>query len=214
MLCSECRKEVKPVVVFDIDGTLGMYHDHFRQFAQGYFGTLMSSRYDGSTEFHEWLDLDLKDYRAAKLAYRQGGLKRTMPTYPYATGAVHQARDAGAEVWIATTRPYNRLDNIDPDTVEWCRRSGIVFDGLLYGDDKYAQLAEHVDNDRIVRIYEDLPEQREIAESYFPQKCVMVTRTHNLHHRKQFERTSHVELDIVAESIGFFVQQWKAYNGS
>lgn len=215
MRCSQCSLEVKPVVVFDIDGTLGDYHGHFARFCDQYFGRTMDRGFDGGMEFHEWLDLDLKDYRAAKLAYRQGGLKRSMDTYPWAIGAVSAAHEAGAEVWIATTRPFSRLDNIDPDTVEWCRRNGITFDGLLYGDDKYEQLANHIDNDRVISLIDDLPEQVDLARQLYGSRAMLVPRPHNAHYRSVFDRAEvnaflkYIELDTFTRCVPQWADQWR-----
>lgn len=214
MLCSRCNETVDPVVVFDIDGTLGDYHRHFRNFCTDYFGRPMQSGYPGGMEFHEWLGLELKDYRAAKLAYRQGGQKRSMDTYLYATQAVQNAHAAGCEVWIATTRPFQRLDNIDPDTVEWCKRNGIAFDGLLYGDDKYEQLFNHVDPERVIRVYDDLPEQVMIARKTIGDRAVIMMRQHNeLWRSTCWPDIPTTDLDEVAEFIGDYAQAWRHSHG-
>jgi hypothetical protein len=70
---------------------------------------------------------------------------------------VRSLRDAGAEVWLTTTRPHERYDRIDPDTVEWTRRNRIEFDGLLFGHDKLAALADRLDPRRVVAVLDDLP---------------------------------------------------------
>lgn len=160
MQCSDCSKRVLPIVVGDIDGTLAKYHEAVTEFAAQYFdmpGPGMP--YTGNKPFREYLGLTQEEHRAMKLAYRQGGHKRFVPMYPGADEFMNGIRALGAEIWVATTRPYNRLDNIDPDTVEWLRRHNIVVDGLLYGDDKYQQLVETVDANRIVACFEDLDEQ-------------------------------------------------------
>lgn len=180
MLCSSCSCEVKPVVAFDIDGVLGDYHSHFTAFCLNYWqhATLRSQPYDGSMEFEEWLGLTKIEYREAKLAYRQGGFKRWLPIYPGAVEAVRTVRDAGCDVWIATTRPWQLLNNIDPDTREWLRRHSIRYDGLLYGDDKYRQLCESVDPDRIIAVVDDLSVQCGLAEKD-GLKAFQVERPHN-----------------------------------
>src|SRR5687768_1006943 len=147
MLCTRCNTKVRPVVSWDLDGVLGDYHGHFTDFCKKYWKHAMSwpnAPYDGSIEFEEWLGLTKIEYREAKLAYRQGGWKRWMPAYPFASEAVRTVNLAGCEIWIATSRPWQRHDNIDPDTREWLRRNNISYDGLLYGDDKYGQLCEAV----------------------------------------------------------------------
>jgi hypothetical protein len=112
------------------------------------------------------------EYRHCKLAYRQGGMKRTMPVYPGASELTHGLFNAGAEVWICTTRPYLRLDNIDPDTREWLSRNGIRYDAVLFDDQfgtqealdsKYAELTRQVDFRRIVSVVDDLAPQLGMA---------------------------------------------------
>lgn len=181
MRCTDCNRLVKPVVAFDIDGTIGMYHDHFLDFAENYFGRRFHHMYDGRVDLAEWMDITKNEYRKCKLAYRQGGLKRTMPVYPDAKiipNALSGLRERGAEVWITTTRPYQRLDNVDPDTQEWLRRNGFQYDGLIYDEDKYARLDEIVGGDRVVAVLEDLPECYERAHK-LGMNPILMRRTHN-----------------------------------
>jgi hypothetical protein len=104
-------------------------------------------------------------YRACKLAFRQGGMHRSMPVYPGADKMVRSYRSAGAEVWLCTTRPYLRLDGIHPDTRHWLRRNKIQYDGLLFGPNKYRDLARNVDPARVIAVLDDLVEMLEQAES-------------------------------------------------
>lgn len=172
MLCSKCSAHVNPVAVFDIDGTLADYHGHFFAFADLWLGGVAPTygnpgraeawarEYEGNESLSTFMGLDLQEYRAIKLAYRQGGMKRMMPPNSGMPEVTRWASALGYEVWIATTRPYNRLDNIDPDTQEWLRRNKVHYDHLLYGDDddKYQRLVEQVDPERVLLVLEDLPD--------------------------------------------------------
>lgn len=166
MRCSKCSVLVRPVVAIDIDGTLGDYHGHFIKFAEGYFGRPLPRDFDGSIEFHEALGLPLGKYRDAKLAYRQGGMKRTMPRFDGAGILARQVRQV-AEVFITTTRPFLRLDQTDPDTRFWLDRHEIFFDGLLYDEDKYEKLADIIDPSRVVAVLDDLSTQYDAAKNMF-----------------------------------------------
>lgn len=162
MLCSRCSEPIKPVVAIDIDGTLAPYHPHFIEFATNWLGYQVANpKYDGGERFRDWMcrtfGIDLSTFRAIKLAYRQGGLKRTMGTYPDASGLTRRLRDAGAEVWLTTTRPHARYDRIDPDSVEWAQRNHIMFDALLFDENKMSELARRVDPRRVVAVLDDLP---------------------------------------------------------
>lgn len=73
-----------PVVALDIDGTLGDYHGHFIRFAEQYIGRKLPDPYEitNGIPLHKYLHISKATYRQVKLAYRQGGMKRSMPVYP------------------------------------------------------------------------------------------------------------------------------------
>lgn len=155
-----------PIVALDIDGTLADYHSHFKSFAEMYLGRTLELDWEGCRgKFSAALHLEEHVYRDIKLAYRQGGMKRSIPFFPGAAELVQEIRDQDIQVWICTTRPYLRLDNIDPDTRESFRRNRIEPDGLLYGEHKYMDLTEQVERDRIICVAEDIPAQVAEAES-------------------------------------------------
>lgn len=149
-----------PIVALDIDGTIGDYHGHFLRFAEGWIGRPMPdpSRINPGLSLHGFMGVSKATYRQCKLAYRQGGLKRSMPVYAGADELSRSIRHAGAELWITTTRPYLRLDNIDPDTRHWLRRHRIQYDAVLWGEHKYHTLARTAGVNRVVAVLDDLPE--------------------------------------------------------
>jgi len=172
-------------VALDIDGVLGLYHEHLLDFMDGYFGRTMLRGWDGTGDWEKFLGLSQYDYREAKLAFRQGGMKRTMPVSPGAFNIAYKAKAHGAELWITTTRPYNRLDSVDPDTREWLHRNHIDYDHLLYDEHKYDRLALIVDPKRVVFVLDDLPEMAAEADRNFRSRSYLLTRPHNQTGRNQ-----------------------------
>lgn len=170
MLCTNCSKVVKPVVALDIDGTIGRYHEHFLKFAEAYLDKDEVWDYDSSQSFRSWFcssyGVTEDVWHDVKLAYRQGGMKRSMPAYPGAKLLAEKIKEFGAELWITTTRPYIRHDNVDPDTREWLRRNGIVYDYLLYDGHKYEKLMNLVGSDRVAIIIDDLNEELQEAGKF------------------------------------------------
>jgi hypothetical protein len=181
MRCTDCNHDVKPVVAIDIDGTLGDYHSHFMTFAERWVGRQVSWTYDGTQPMREWFceayGCDVQLWRDCKLAYRQGGLKRWMPIYNGTYDLCHGVRNAGAELWLTTTRPYLRLDNVDPDTREWLSRWDIDFDYMVYDEGKYGVLEERVGADRVVAVLDDLSEQYLDAAVRFGSEVPILRRT-------------------------------------
>ncbi len=213
MRCSNCSNEVRPIVAIDIDGTLGDYHGHFLEYARSTYLPGSEGRgavYDGSEGFGQWFchrfRTDLTTFRQIKLAYRQGGLKRNMPVEDGAAAVVAALRER-AEIWLTTTRPYLRLDNVDPDTRFWLERNGIVFDGMLYDEDKYKVLAERVDRERIVAVLDDLPEQYDAASHEFGSH-VPILRRNKYNRAVQRPRTAE-RLDGAKQVILSTIEDWK-----
>lgn len=167
MLCTQCSQFIKPIVALDIDGTLGDYHGHFERFAEAWMGRSQSEvrpdRYDGTEKYSEWFTqsygVSLDAFRTIKLAFRMGGLKRSMPVIRDADLITWSLRDDGAEIWLVTNRPYLKVDSIDSDTRFWLDHHSIQYDHLLYGPDKWNRLLEQVDKDRIVAVVDDDPGQ-------------------------------------------------------
>lgn len=187
---------VTPVVGVDIDGTLGRYHEHFLMFARGWLGVEPcrwpgppQSRYqsmlwgdfdyDGSCSLAEYMGISKARYRQCKLAYRRGGLKRSMPMYPGARELLVALRRR-AWVVLCTTRPYLHLDNIEPDTVEWLRRNRMPYDAILMGEHKYRDLKRQY-GDMVAAVVDDDPALLSQARSVsVPIPALFMARVHNV----------------------------------
>lgn len=175
---------LRPVVALDIDGTLGNWHDDFLSFAWRWLYGREARLHEGwfllrdGRSMARHMGITQQRYREVKLAYRQSGLKRDLQPFPGARTLVHNVRAAGAEVWVCTTRPYLRLDNIDPDTREWLDRNGMEVDGVIFGDGKYRDLVQLVGKDRVVGVLDDLPEMVQQAQQQgLP--AMLIQRHHN-----------------------------------
>lgn len=185
MRCTGCSTHVKPVAVFDLDGTLADYHNSLATFCGRYWGlsprnVSAACHWDGEGNFEDALGINREQYRQAKLAFRQGGMKRIMPTFN--DGGLHLIRnlhDEDVEIWYATQRPWQSLSNIDPDTRWWIESHHLPIDGILYDEDKYVKLVtNHVERERIILVVDDLPEMYDSAYGLgLPVK--QVARPHN-----------------------------------
>lgn len=197
----------KPVVALDIDGTSALYHSWFLKFAEMYLGRPMPlAEENPGLPLYQFMHISKATYRKTKLAYRQGGLKRAMPVVEGMPEAVRAWRKAGAEVWICTTRPYLRLDNIDPDTREWLRRNRMQHDAVLFGHNKYRELRRLVGAERVVAVIDDLPEMLKQAE-----ECGLGER---LLHDQPYNRYWDGAIrwhsaDALSVLVFGFIQEWK-----
>lgn len=209
--------EGKPVVAVDIDGTIADYHSWFLMFARLYFGRDLPQAHENNPglPLYKFMGVTKAQYRECKLAYRQGGMKRSMPVLPGASELVRRIRGTGAEVWICTTRPYLRLDNIDPDTREWLRRNDIKYDALLFdgtgGDSKYRELARQAGG-RVVCALEDLPEQAERAAKVGIQYVFLRDQPYNRHYKIN-EQWRWARAEQAWDLVSLAIADWKRRRG-
>jgi hypothetical protein len=201
-----------PVVACDIDGTLGEFHAYFLEFAEKWFGQGMPdpNKINPGSPLWTFMGVEQRDYRECKLAYRQSGLKRAMPVYQGSAALSAIVKSAGAEFWICTTRPYLRLDNIDPDTREWLRRNDIQYDAVLFGEDKYVELVRQVTLGRIVAVIDDLPEMLEAARHLGIKKRYQRAQPYNtMYTNAWLYQENYTLMDLIQEDI----KQWFTTTG-
>jgi 5' nucleotidase, deoxy (Pyrimidine), cytosolic type C protein (NT5C) len=200
-----------PVVAIDVDGTLGDYHSHFLHFAEAWYGRRMpdAQEINPGLPLHKFMHTSKSTYRRCKLAYRQGGLKRSMPAYPGASELCKTLRKVGAELWICTTRPYLRLDNIDPDTREWLRRNKIQYDAVIYGEHKYRDLIKCVGRERVACILDDLP-QLVIQATSLGVHGMIRDQPYNKHFSWHLRV---MDMEDALEGIMYRLKEWRDKNG-
>jgi hypothetical protein len=220
MRCTNCRREVKPVVAIDIDGTLGDFHGHFINFINNYLGHTGSGQFfHGQLPMREWFkdrycESD-RTWADIKLAYRQGGQKRTMPCLPWSSKLVHDVLELGVELWITTTRPYLRLDSIDPDTRHWLMRNNIVYEHLLYDEHKYRELKGIVGAGRVVAVFDDLDEDLQEARNMFGQHaCILAASSYNSAYHGDWFGQLAIEGNQAYEHIKSRVRAYREAGGS
>ncbi len=205
-----------PVIGLDIDGTSGDHHSHFTKFAEQWTGKKMPpvDEFTGGVHFSKHLGISRETYNKVKLAYRQGGMKRSMPVYEGIGEFTRYVRSKGVQVWICTTRPYLRLDNIDPDTRHWIRqRAHIQYDAVLYGPHKYRDLVKAVGRDRVIVVYDDLPKMVEQALSVGIRAAIR-TQPYNTYWRSSSGKVPSVS--TVAGMRQVFdeaLEEWRANHG-
>lgn len=212
-------REKKPVVALDIDGTLGDYHKHFLWFAERWLGKPMppADEVNPGMRLSTFMGVPHREYRECKLAYRQGGLKRWMPCYPYAMDLTMNIRATGTQVWICTSRPYMRLDNIDPDTQEWLRRNNIQYDAVIYEgiheeedtNSKYYDLVDQAGLQRIIAVADDLPEQLQDAQRQGIKQVYVRDQPYNRSGDVPQECIRFRDLEELWQSLDIDIDIWK-----
>lgn len=216
MLCSKCGDRVKPVVAIDIDGTLADYHAHFTWFSGSFLDRSIPERtfYTGAEPYKLWwcrtFKADPSTFHAVKLAYRQGGMKRTQPTFNGAAALVEGLRHRGAEVWLTTTRPHERYDRVDPDTREWMRRRGIEADALLFSENKMSELEARVGRQRVVAVVDDLVDVLRDAES---QGWTPILRRTKYNRNVEWGGPFVLSLHDAYDEITPLIEAWERNNG-
>jgi phosphoglycolate phosphatase-like HAD superfamily hydrolase len=200
-----------PIVAIDVDGTLGDYHGHFLRFAADWYGREMPdpAEINPGLPLHKFMRTSKATYRQCKLAYRQGGLERSMPVYDGANELCRSVRKAGAELWLCTTRPYLKYDQLYKDTLHWLRRHRIPYDAVIHGPNKYRDLVRTVARDRVAAVLDDLPELITQADT-IGLDTILRDQPYNSH----FDHHWRVyDMEDAENAILLHIKKWKENNG-
>jgi phosphoglycolate phosphatase-like HAD superfamily hydrolase len=200
-----------PIVAIDVDGTLGDYHGHFLRFAADWYGREMPdpAEINPGLPLHKFMRTSKATYRQCKLAYRQGGLERSMPVYDGANELCRSVRKAGAELWLCTTRPYLKYDQLYKDTLHWLRRHRIPYDAVIHGPNKYRDLVRTVARDRVAAVLDDLPELITQADT-IGLDTILRDQPYNSHFYHPWRVCDMEEAEYV---ILLHIKKWKENNG-
>jgi hypothetical protein len=216
--CSDCSAPIEPVIAIDIDGTLGDYHKSFVEFAAQWLNKWPDGMYSyrGAIPYRQFFcacfNVDETTFRAIKLAYRQGGMKRLMPVYPGAVEFMKQAHRKGCEIWITTTRPWERFDRIDPDSRHWLEKHDIPFHVLMYDEDKVDQLYRRVDHRRVVMILDDQVDVLDRAVTLIgPGAAVMMSGQHNSNAEWNGRRVA--SFRDASDLLDVLITNWEHHHG-
>ena len=202
-----------PLVALDLDGTLGDYHRHFERFAQMWTGRDIVWDPDIVGPFYKQLGMSKAVYRQCKLAYRMGGMKRSIPMFEGADELSRAIRGAGVAIAACTTRPYLAMSTIDLDTQHWLKRNGIQVDHILYGEHKYRDLVKSVGRSRVVCALDDDLSQLGIADRL---GVVPILRRNeaNKGYEQELGRWFVSDLKQAQEVVLHLIEQHKNRNGT
>lgn len=202
-----------PIVALDLDGTLGDYHRHFERFAQMWTGRDIVWDPDIVGPFYKQLGMSKAVYRQCKLAYRMGGMKRSIPMFEGADELSRAIRGAGVAIAACTTRPYLAMSTIDLDTQHWLKRNGIQVDHILYGEHKYRDLVKSVGSNRVVCALDDDLSQLGIA-TRLGVTPILRRNEANKGYEQELGRWFVSDLHQAQEIILHLIEQHKNRNGT
>lgn len=148
----------------DIDGVLADYPGSFLTFVNQELGTNYKLEGVRQYDIGKALGLPRDLYEELKDKYRQSGYKKTIPVLPDAKEFLFQLQKEGYKIVLLTARPYKRYKRLFADTQEWLTDNGLVYDAILWDEDKCHRLIREFGLDNVSFFVEDhLGNANEIA---------------------------------------------------
>lgn len=149
----------KRVVGVDIDGVLADYPKSFVDFINIELGTNFNIEQVQGYDIPTALGIPTEMGLALKNKYREDGMKRFIPVIKGAKEALDFFRQEGKTIVLLTARPYKKYKRIFADTQEWLNNNSLVFDSILWDDDKNIRLLREVGAENIDFFVEDRADQ-------------------------------------------------------
>lgn len=122
-------------VIIDIDGVLADYPNGFYEYCVKTFYPKFSKQ-----EFAKFYkEVPILNREAMKASYRQSGIKANLGVIPGSKellDSIRRRSNGNIKVILMTKRPYSRYYRIYPDTLEWLAKNELVYDGIIWAEDK------------------------------------------------------------------------------
>lgn len=166
------------IVGVDIDGVLADYPRSFVEFINKELGTDFDPDKITNYNIYEELGLSTELGMELKDKYRQSGQKRFIPVIDGAKEMLHGLRDLGYKIVLLTARPYKKYNRIFPDTMEWLEKNGLVYDAIIFDENKEERLLKEFGANRVDFFIDDVAGNAN-SISNLGVKCFLVDRPYN-----------------------------------
>ena len=162
----------------DIDGVLADYPAAFINFVNRELGTDFNPVGQKNYHLPESLGLPLDLCMELKHKYRETGQKRFIPVKPGAKELLEALKQAGYTIVLLTARPYKQYKRIFADTQEWLNNNGLLYDSIIWDEDKNTRLVREFGQERISFFIEDVAKNaNQIAALGVP--CYLINAAYN-----------------------------------
>lgn len=166
------------IVGVDIDGVLADYPRSFVEFINEELGTDYDADKVRNYNIYEELGINTEMGVYLKDKYRQSGQKRYIPVIEGAKEMLQGLRKQGYKIVILTARPYKKYNRIFSDTIEWLKNNDLVYDAIIFDEEKEERLLKEFGTNRVEFFIEDVAKNAN-AISNLGAKCFLVDRPYN-----------------------------------
>lgn len=162
----------------DIDGVLADYPERFISYVNEKIGTSFKvedlkeyNLYEAITDVPTDVMLDLKD------EFRKSGELKNMKVMDGAKNFLYKLKDNNYHIVLLSARPYKEYKRIFADTQEWLDKNNLLYDAILWDEDKCNRLIREFGNEKIEFFVEDhIENANDVAKTA---KCYLVNRPYN-----------------------------------
>lgn len=164
-------------VFVDLDNVMADYGGDFLRWATN--GQLSPSPNDlTSLHLNDILCLDEADYADLKHKWRIEGHKRDMTMLPGTHGAVRRLAQ-WYDIIVISSRPADKYANIREDTECWLDHHDLVYNELIFTNDKFEYVSNHYDRDDVLAIFDDDPKNLVKFAGKQTIQCYVIDRPYN-----------------------------------
>jgi len=166
------------IVGVDIDGVLADYPRSFLEYINQELNTDFDSDNIVKYNIYEQFGISTELGMKLKDRYRQSGQKRFIPVVDGAKEMLADLREQGYKIVLLTARPYQKYNRIFSDTMEWLEKNDLVYDAIIFDEDKEERLLKEFGNNRVDFFIEDVASNAN-AISTLGAKCLLVDKPYN-----------------------------------
>lgn len=144
------------VVGVDIDGVLADYPDCFINYVNDKVGTDFKVEDLNQYNLYEAItDIPTEVMKGLKHDFRKSGELKKVGVLSGAKKFLKTLKDKGYKIVLLSARPYKEYRRIFADTKEWLDKNDLIYDAILWDEDKLNRLIREFGEDNVSFFVED-----------------------------------------------------------
>jgi uncharacterized HAD superfamily protein len=148
--------ESNKIVGVDIDGVLADYPDCFINYVNDKVGTNFKAEDLDQYNLYEAItDIPTEVMKELKHDFRKSGQLKKVGVLPGAKEFLQSLRNKSYKIVLLSARPYKEYRRIFADTKEWLDKNGLIYDAILWDEDKLNRLIREFGENNVSFFVED-----------------------------------------------------------
>jgi len=166
------------VVVFDVDGVIADYSNHYTDFLENVCGLVSVNKDRKSYSFFEKYGITRQAEEQFNIDFIKMGGFTKIPVFDGIVDVMNEIKNKGIKIVLLTARPSWIFKRLISDTYRWLKNNNIPHDLIIWDKDKADAIINYVFPAKVICMVEDR-DKHSLEVSHIGVDVLLIDKTYN-----------------------------------